>query len=80
MAGEGIDNLFVNAMIQEGTISLDNINPLATNVTNVAAQVVRQAEVEVEKLVAAATWPCKPDIPVCVMPGLVRSRLASTLS
>ncbi|UJR11833.1 hypothetical protein I4U23_016013 [Adineta vaga] len=36
-----------------------------------------RAEVEIEKLVASATWPCKPHVPVCIMPALIRRRLAS---
>ncbi|CAF1209227.1 unnamed protein product [Adineta ricciae] len=77
LAGEGIENIFADAIIQQGTVSIENISQLTTNISSVATQVVQQAEVETEKLVTSATWPCQPDVPVCIMPSLIRRRLIS---
>ncbi|UJR19187.1 hypothetical protein I4U23_022317 [Adineta vaga] len=55
LAGEGIENIFANALIQEETISVEEISQLTSNISIVATEAAHKAELETERLFSYKT-------------------------
>ncbi|CAF1310189.1 unnamed protein product, partial [Didymodactylos carnosus] len=72
-AEQAANNIVVDVLSRNGDVSLINeIGLLVKNTSAIVQHASSVASKEVEKMVAVSTWPCKPDVSVCIMPSKYR--------
>ncbi|CAF1049934.1 unnamed protein product [Adineta steineri] len=75
-AEQSVNNVITDILTHTGEIKIEEINNIIQNTTQIAVETINQVATEVETMIEGSTWPCQPDVPVCIMPFLLRQKFA----